>query len=252
MVNKFKNLDQHFLQNEIILKKIIISAELNSTDVVLEIGPGKGVLTTELSKRVKRVIAIELDKNLKLYLDKLPQSVKVVYGNALKLLASFKFNKIISNIPYSISEPLFKKLLKIKFDLAVFLIGKKFYSLHFKNSKWAIINPLFFEIRKIIDVPKEAFIPKPRVSSVLISLKPRTRSLSKIEKITKEFVLQDDKKVKNALIFSLKRIENLTKKQAKKKISGLKVPVKTLEKIVDNLSNGEFSLIYHEILEKFS
>ncbi len=237
-------LDQHFLKDKKTLKKILDISKLSSRDIVLEIGSGKGILTLELSKKTKKVIVVELDKDLKKYLDKSPKNVDIKYGNILKIINSLKFNKIISNIPYSITEPLFKKLLKLDFDISVLLIGKKFYDLIFnEESKWSIIIPIFFNVEKIMDVPKESFEPKPRTNSVLIKLKIR-KKLNKKERLIREFVLQDDKKVKNALIYSLKRINKLTKRQAKEKIN---IPLDLLEKNVDNLSNKQFKIIYDKL-----
>jgi len=250
MKNKSK-LDQHFLKDKSIIKEIINASELKFDDVVVEIGPGKGIITKELSKRAKRVIAIELDKNFKPYLDKLPNNVKIIYGNALELITNLKFNKIISNIPYSISEPLFKKLLKINLDTVVLITGKKFFELFSeKDSKWSIISKIFFDVKKVTDIPKEAFDPKPEVNSVILVLKKRKNKLTKLESLVKEFVLQDDKKVKNALMLSFMRVKNLTKKEAKGIVYNLDLPPELVEKNVNHLSNRLFRLIYGKLFTK--
>ena len=242
------SLDQHFLEDKLILSLIVKEAKLKKDDIVLEIGAGKGILTKELAKKCKKVIAIELDEKFKKDLELL--NVDVRFGNALDFINYLKFNKIVANIPYSISEPLFKKLLKLDFDLAILMISENFFSLFSNDSKWSVIAKIFFDIKKIKDVSKECFNPKPRVDSVLIKLKKRKSKLTIIEKIIKEFVLQDDKKVKNALKFAIKRIGNLTKNQAEERMYKLGIPLNLFEKNVDYLSNEQFMIVYNKIINK--
>ncbi len=238
-----ENLDQHFLINKEVLKQIIKESKLKKKDIILEIGPGKGVLTKELTKKSK-VVAIEIDKDLKLELNNL----ELIYGNALEIMDNLEFNKIISNIPYSISEPLFKKMLKLNFDLAILMVGKNFYEvLVDEKSKWNIISNIFFDIEKISDVSRDSFKPKPKTDSVILKFKNRKTKLNEFEKIIKEIVLQDDKKLKNAIMYALVRIKGLTKKQAKEIIFDYKLPPNIFEKNVDYLSNKQFYKLTKEI-----
>lgn len=239
--------DQHFLSDKEVLTASIKAAELKKEDVVLEIGPGKGVLTAELAKKCQKVIAIEIDQSLKEDLSDLPPNVELIFGNALELIDDQPFNKIVANIPYAISEPLFKKLLKMKFDLAVLLVGEKFYGLLEDLSKWSVIGRLFFEISKVMDVPRSCFDPKPRVDSVLIKIKPRKKELLDKEEILKELVLQEDKKLKNALMFSIMRVKDMTKKQAKEIIDKIIFPNELWNKRVTHLSNVQFKLFYEKL-----
>ena len=241
-------LDQHFLKDENVLGKIVDAAQIKPDDAILEIGPGKGILTAELAKKAEKVVAIELDEEFKLFLDNMPANVEVKYGNALELMNEVKFNKIVANIPYAISEPLFRKLLKKDFETAVLLLGKHFYDiLSGKESKWSIIITVFFEISKVVDVPKRSFRPIPRTDSVVILIKRREAQLGLAEQIIKEFVLQEDKKVFNALAEAFVRIEKLTQKQAKEKVSELNLPDKLLDKKVAYLSNMQFMAISGKI-----
>lgn len=241
-------LDQHFLKDPEVLDKIISAADIKNNDLILEIGAGKGVLTAELAKKAGKIIAVELDAELKPFLDQLPSNVEVRYGNALELINSVKFNKIVANIPYAISEPLFRKLIKLDFELAVLLIGKNFYDLLVKDSMWAIIAHVFFEISKVTDVPRVAFRPRPRTDSVVIKVEKRKSELSTKEQIIKEFVLQDDKKVFNALAESFVRIQKLTQKQAKAKVFELSLPEELLDKKVAYLSEWQFMAISNKII----
>ncbi len=235
--------DQHFLTDEKILKKIVTASRLSSKDRVLEVGPGRGILTQALVSSRAYVIVVEIDKTIEL-----PLSVEAHYGNILDLMDSLSFNKIVSNLPYSIMEPFFKKLIKRDIDLAVLMVGTNFFNLFSGDSKWAIIGPLFFDIKKICDVSRESFEPRPRVDSVVVTFKKRTKKMSQTEEIIKEFVLQDDKKVKNALREALIRVKGLTKREAEKKILS-KIPLNLLTKNVDYLSNLQFRLVY-ELFKK--
>jgi 16S rRNA (adenine1518-N6/adenine1519-N6)-dimethyltransferase len=157
------------------------------------------------------------------------------------------FNKIVANIPYAISEPLFKKLLKTKFDLAVLLTGENFYQLLQEESKWSIAAKLYFEVEKIIDVPRDSFEPRPRVDSVLIKITPRTTELNNKEKVLKELFNQNDKKLKNALMFALMRVFKLTKNQAKEKMEEIKIYTELQNKRIDHLSNVQFKFLLEKL-----
>lgn len=233
-------LDQHFLIDKEIIQTMIDSAEFTSKDIVLEIGAGKGAITRELSKKCKKVIAVEIDNKLIKELKSLPDNVEVICGDILEKINSLIFNKIISNLPFSIFEPLLKKIIKKKIDCCIFLLSKKFTKLLKSESKWAFIIPLFFDVIIIKDVNKKAFNPAPRTESVLIKLIRSEKELSGKELLIKEFILQDDKKVKNALMYAMMRADNTTKKIAREKISLMKLPQEMLEENVDNISNEEF------------
>jgi 16S rRNA (adenine1518-N6/adenine1519-N6)-dimethyltransferase len=103
-----KELGQHFLVDENILGVIGRLAELDPADVVLEVGPGLGVLTRYLAERVAYVHAVEIDRSLEPHLPRLP-NVRVVFGDALRLdLAAFDPppHKLISNLPYNVATPI--------------------------------------------------------------------------------------------------------------------------------------------------
>ena len=103
-----KSLGQHFLVDENLLGVIARLAELDRTDVVLEIGPGLGVLTRYLAERVRHVHAVEIDRSLEPQLQ-LPDNAEVRFGDALELdLTALRPspNKLVSNLPYSVATPI--------------------------------------------------------------------------------------------------------------------------------------------------
>jgi 16S rRNA (adenine1518-N6/adenine1519-N6)-dimethyltransferase len=100
-------LGQHFLVDENILAVIGRLAELDVADVVLEVGPGHGVLTRYLAARVERVHTVEIDRSLAPRLADLPANVELEYGDALAVdLGRLRPTKLVSNLPYSIATPL--------------------------------------------------------------------------------------------------------------------------------------------------
>ena len=114
MVVAKKSLGQHFLSDRLILSQIADSADLVKNDVVLEIGPGLGSLTSELLRRVNRVIAIEFDSDLA---KKLPaqfpgKDLTIINQDFLEFDLSQlpKGYKVVANIPYNITS----KIIRIK------------------------------------------------------------------------------------------------------------------------------------------
>lgn len=256
------NLDQHFLKDSKIVQAMIKAGEINSNDIILEIGPGKGILTKEIALKAGKVIAIEIDERMSEYLNGLPDNVEIVYGNALDEMRRYSFNKIIASIPYSITEPLFKRMLCLKIDSAVLLTGMDFYELlngkpdkkdalggksKEAASKWAVIGKIFFDIKKIKKVPPSSFDPEPRVDSAIVLFKKRTKELNDAERMIKEIVLQDDKKTKNALMHAFMRVRAMTKRQARAAIAAMGLDTETLDRNSDALSNEQFKTVIEKL-----
>jgi 16S rRNA (adenine1518-N6/adenine1519-N6)-dimethyltransferase len=101
-----KEYGQHFLRDPNILEVIGRLAELAAEDVVLEIGPGQGVLTRYLAERVHRVHAVEIDRALEVGLADLPDNVDVVFGDALQVELPRDATKLVANLPYNVATPL--------------------------------------------------------------------------------------------------------------------------------------------------
>jgi 16S rRNA (adenine1518-N6/adenine1519-N6)-dimethyltransferase len=101
-----KEYGQHFLVDRNILDVIGRLADLGPEDVVLEIGPGQGVLTRYLAERVGRVHAIEIDRALEPALNELPANVDLVFGDALRLELPQDATKLVANLPYNVATPL--------------------------------------------------------------------------------------------------------------------------------------------------
>ena len=101
-----KRFGQHFLADTNILGVIGRLAELGPDDVVLEIGPGQGVLTRYLAERVRHVHAVEIDRALEPALSDLAGNVDVVFGDALQIELPQDATKLVANLPYNVATPL--------------------------------------------------------------------------------------------------------------------------------------------------
>jgi 16S rRNA (adenine1518-N6/adenine1519-N6)-dimethyltransferase len=101
-----KEYGQHFLADENILGVIGRLAELGSGDVVLEIGPGEGVLTRYLAERVRQVHAVEIDTALEPALRGIADNVDVTFGDALHLDLPQDATKLVANLPYNVATPI--------------------------------------------------------------------------------------------------------------------------------------------------
>lgn len=159
--------DQFFLVDKEILAKIIKVAAIKPNERVLEIGPGLGIITRELAKFAKEVLAIEIDPQFKPALMSLPRNVRVVYGNALE--TKIKFDKLVASLPYSLCEPLMHKLVNSHFRAMILILPRKFAQ---KLALHPILGPLY-KIKIMSAVAKAAFYPQPQTSSVLVKITRR-------------------------------------------------------------------------------
>ena len=178
-----KNLGQNYLIDRNKRDQIVNFANLTKNDVVLEIGPGIGTLTTELADKAKKVIAIEQDSNISSILEKRLadegiDNVEVINEDAI--ICDFPyFNKIVSNLPYQISSPITFKFLNYDFDLAILMYQKEFADR--MNSKvgtkqYSRLSAMLYykaDIEFLTKVSPESFIPSPKVDSAVIKITPK-------------------------------------------------------------------------------
>ncbi|MCD6274904.1 MAG: hypothetical protein J7J15_02680 [Candidatus Aenigmarchaeota archaeon] len=238
-------LDQHFIIDANVLLKITELAKIKKNEIVLEIGAGTGNLTKLLLNKAKFVYAIEKDEKLFSELKKINnKKLKPILGNALKINFP-NFDKLVADIPYSISEPLIQRLIYEDFKLAVLLFPENFVkTLLEKNTKLSLISKLFFEIKLDQEVFPESFYPKPKVLSRIVLIKPKITK--KHELILKEFIKQRDKKAKNALREAIIRGSGKTKREVRnilkdfeidKKVASLSLKeLKKIRKFVNSLN----------------
>jgi len=225
------SLDQHFMTDIKTLQKIADSAELSKSDTVLEIGAGTGVLTRVLANSGAKVIAIEIDPELSAVLKERfhsQKNVEIFEGNALKLIKKLKFNKIVSNIPYAICEPLMLLLRTVDFDVAVLTIPKSFLGKLASGSRLGFESSVFFEIKELFKVPKKAFSPEPGTESVVVGIRPARN-------IPRTVLLRPKAKLKNAIMEALVEARKCTKNQAREAIKALNLSNIIMEKRVADM-----------------
>lgn len=180
-----KPLGQYFLWQKNALKKIIEAASLCPEDTVLEIGPGTGILTQELAKRAKKVIAVEKDKELiPLLKDNLKSftNIEIVQGDILKiwdLSADWRIDwKLIANLPYYIATAIIRKALEFQKPpkLMVLMVqkevGQRICAKPPKMSLLAVSVQFYAKAQIIGYVKKTAFWPKPKVDSAILKIAP--------------------------------------------------------------------------------
>jgi 16S rRNA (adenine1518-N6/adenine1519-N6)-dimethyltransferase len=213
-----KGLGQNFLQDPFALEKIVSSAEIQSTDTVLEIGPGLGSLTRYLAVSAKEVVAVELDPNLlpplKAVLSPY-QNVRLVQGDILKLsprdLIAEKDYIVVANIPYYITSAVIRLLLEnepkprrivltVQKEVAQRICAKPG-----DMSLLALSVQVYGQPRIADHIPPDAFFPAPKVDSavLVVGIYPspliRAELLDTFFKLIKAGFSQKRKTLRNSL-----------------------------------------------------
>ncbi|MFP3317868.1 MAG: 16S rRNA (adenine(1518)-N(6)/adenine(1519)-N(6))-dimethyltransferase RsmA [Thermoplasmata archaeon] len=214
-----KRLGQVILKDKRIISFIVDSGEVKEGDTVLEIGAGPGNLTSEILSRGANVISIEKSTEYYQLLSAIFKEeiergrLTLINGDALKVDFP-RFNKVISNIPYSISSPITFKLLKYSFDLGIIMYQKEFAqrlvaSPGTPEYSRITVNVYYFADVKILrNVKRGSFYPIPDVDSSIVKILPR-----------RKFSVIDEKHY-----FELTRILFSQRRKTIRKIIGMDVP----------------------------
>lgn len=189
-----KKLGQNFLVDDDVINKIVDSANITNEDLVIEIGPGLGTLTSRLLESAKKVIAIELDdRMIKILKDRflMYSNFELIHDDVLKvdLNKMIKENKdeqccnvkIVANLPYYITTPIIMKLLedKLNIDSITVMVQKevadRITAIPGEKNSGAITYSVYYYAnpKQICFVSRDCFIPSPEVDSEVIELKIR-------------------------------------------------------------------------------
>lgn len=229
-----KKFGQNFLSDKNIIKKIVSIANLNSDDLVIEIGSGSGELTEEIEK-FSRVISYEIDKDLENPLNNRFQgkNVELIFDDFLKRdvkkdLEKYQYKNlyIIANLPYYITTPIINKLIdsKIEIKKMILMVQKEVgerYSSKIKSKDYSSITVFlnyYFNIKKEFMVSKNLFYPKPDVDSMIISLSKKENRVTVDNeelffKIVRDSFTQKRKTLKNNLKdYDFSKIEEVLSK----------------------------------------
>ena len=233
-----KKYGQNFLKNDSIPKKIVHSVDIKEDSLVIEVGPGAGVMTKIIASNpnVKHVIAYEIDESLEDILDEQLigfDNVTVIYDDFLKRNVQIDLDKyeftnlyVIANLPYYITTPIIMKLIELNLDLekVVVMVQKEVadrFCAKPKNREYGSITVFlnyYFDVKKEFDVSRNLFTPKPNVDSIVISLSRRkdrynVKNQEKFFKLVKDSFKFKRKTLRNNLKgYDLEKISNVLSK----------------------------------------
>jgi len=192
-----KGLGQNFIRDRGVLTRIVEGAGVREDDLVIEIGPGIGVLTAELARQAAAVTAVEIDARLIPILEETLaeyDNIRLINQDILKTdlgriitegraegLYTGKAH-VIGNLPYYITTPIIMKLLEdgVPADSITVMMQKevadRIRSAPGSRTYGAISVAVqyYCRVEKVTDVPKEAFLPRPKIDSTVLKLTPRT------------------------------------------------------------------------------
>ena len=191
-----KSLGQNFLTDKNIIDRIIEGAQIGENDLVIEIGPGIGVITYEASLAARKVIAVEIDRNLIPILaetlaerdnievvnrDILKTDVNALIAEAREKDPTIEKVRIIGNLPYYITTPIIMKLLEegVCADGITVMMQKEVadrIKAPAGNKTYGALSvavQYYCEVEGVVNVPKEVFVPQPKVDSAVLNLKIR-------------------------------------------------------------------------------
>jgi 16S rRNA (adenine1518-N6/adenine1519-N6)-dimethyltransferase len=205
-----KRFGQHFLHDPRVLEKIVDALSLQPSDLVVEIGPGEGALTRLLLKKVSRIEAIEIDRDLSSFLkNEFQNQIEVHEADALEFDYSVfpRGVRIVGNLPYNISTPLLFHLARyaervrdMHFMLQLEVV-ERMVARHStpEYGRLSVALQARFKMNKLFNVSKGAFRPPPKVESAVVRLEPLARILPIDEDLLRRAFSARRKTLRNAL-----------------------------------------------------
>ncbi|MDE2788734.1 MAG: 16S rRNA (adenine(1518)-N(6)/adenine(1519)-N(6))-dimethyltransferase RsmA [Chloroflexota bacterium] len=190
-----KSLGQHFLTDARIANRIVAAAEPDGSDVVVEIGPGAGVLTRRLVEQAGRVVAVELDQRLA---DELPgrlgfpTNLEVSRGDGREvdvddLVGADTPYKVVANLPYYAAAPIVRRFLETVRPPTVLVVMVQREVADAMNAKegeftlLSVATQFYAEPSVVAQVPARCFRPPPKVSSTVLKLAVRPEPAVRVD-----------------------------------------------------------------------
>lgn len=230
-----KKFGQNFIVDGNLIDSIIKNADIDDNTLVIEIGPGAGSLTYKLAKNAKNVICYEIDESLKSILSenlKEYNNIEIIFDDFLKVnikddIKKYQYDKlyVVANLPYYITTPILVKIIEdeLPIDKIVVMVqkevGNRFKALpNTKDySSLSIYLNYYFNIKKVLDVSRNVFIPKPNVDSIVVEFSKKESKYLKDKniffKLVRDSFKQKRKNLKNNLKgYNLSKIEGVLKK----------------------------------------
>ncbi len=222
-----KRFGQHFLKDRRVIHEILELSGLDSSNRILEIGPGRGALTFPLTERVDHILAVEKDRDLATWLQaKLEarkiRNAEVVCGDILRfdfsMLDSFSSERIhvIGNLPYNVSTPVLEALIdqRRRFSRAILMFQKEVADRLAASpggrayGALTVLVGLHATVRRLLRVGKKSFHPIPRVDSTVVELdfdlphSPQPADEARFRAVVKGAFNHRRKTLQNALLAS--------------------------------------------------
>lgn len=190
-----KKFGQNFLKDTKIVEKIVNYSDILEDTLVVEVGPGRGILTKELSKVAKNVLCYEIDMELEGYLINLQKeydNVDVIFGDFLDRdlssdVSKYQYKHIyfVSNVPYYITTPILMKIMNsgINFERIVMMVqqevGERFVAVPGKRvySSITVYLNYYYDVKRLFRVSRNEFIPVPNVDSEVIMFSAKKERL---------------------------------------------------------------------------
>lgn len=252
-----KSYGQNFLVSPAICRRIVNSCELEKTDTVVEIGPGKGILSRELAERVDRLILVEKDPRLISYLENEFGNgpVEIVHSDILKFALPQNQGKVVlvGNIPYNISTPIIeyaianRHLIKSFFLTVQYEFGQRLAASPGSKAygSLSIFCQYHADVKVVFKIKNTAFFPIPRVQSCFVRIdfrQPHFRLKEEIKFF--RFVQQTFGQRRKTLLNALP--VHLTKEETRSTLELLGIPPNTR---AENLPLKDFVALYREFGE---
>ncbi len=214
-----KKYGQNFLKSKNVLVNIIDSIEVDSDDLIIEIGPGQGALTKYLKLFNANIVCYEIDTDLKKYLSLLEDDkTKIIFEDFLKADIEkdikgieYKNLYIVANLPYYITTPIIEKIIDSKIDVkeCLFMVQKEVadrLSAKEGSKDYGYITvylSYYFDVTKLFKVDRKLFNPVPNVDSAIIKLVRKDNKkdidINTFNKLIKSAFLMKRKNLKNNL-----------------------------------------------------
>ena len=185
VLKKQRSLAQNFLAKRHLAASIVAESSISSEDIVYEIGPGRGILTKELIKGARKVIAVEKDQILYLKLKKkiaCTDNIELYNTDFLKFEVKDDRYKIFANIPFNITSAILRKIISTANppEEAYLIVQKeaaeKFIGIP-KTTQLSVLLWPWFRLNITRSFRKTDFAPAPRVDVVMLHIEKRTRAL---------------------------------------------------------------------------
>ena len=263
-----KSLGQNFLSDKNIIDAIIEGSEIGAEDLVIEIGPGMGVLTAAAAECASRVVAVEIDRHLIPILTETLENydnVEIINADVMKTDLSEVVEKyrtsgkvrIIGNLPYYITTPIVMKLLeeRVPADSITIMVQKEVAD-RIKASPGSktygalsVAVGFYCTVRHIANAPKEVFVPRPKVDSTVIRLDVRQERPVELvdEKLFFETIKKGFGQRRKTLLNSLTGIRGMPKESIAAVLADCGIDFR---RRAETLSMSEFADLANEIAQR--